>query len=157
MRFALALFGLLYFINAGTAQSEKYCDTNYDFCLYYPNDFSMLASKGEATETKLFIAHDGQHKVTVAGYSNEENWSLEDIYYMNFEDHLALNADLEIIEEAFTDDQFEVLYKENEQLHFFRVQRQSDNYLKLSLTVPESQLVQLTDLRAQLSLQKHEP
>lgn len=139
------------------AQPERYCNTEYGFCLEYPGHFSMLTAKGGAQAPALFVSEASQAQVEVSGHSNTDNWSLEDIYYFNFEDHLRRNADLEILEETFEEDAFEVLYQEDGQLHYFRILRQPGQYVKLSVALPASQEDALPALRQQLSIESPKP
>ncbi len=150
----VAAFGLL---TALPAQSEQYCNTEYGFCLEYPGRFSMLTAKGEADAPALFVSRAGQAQIEISGHYNTDNWSLEDIYYFNFEDHLRRNADLEILEETFEQEAFEVLYQEDGQLHYFRILRQPGQYVKLSVTLPEAQRDALPALRQQLSIESPKP
>lgn len=148
---------VLFSIFSGFAQSEQYCNTDFGFCLEYPSQYAMLTAKGASSESTLFVAEEGEAQIEITGYFNDDNWSLEDIYYMNFEDYLRQNPDLSILEETFADDSFEVLYQENEELHFFRVQRQTGQYVKLSVTLPAAQKGQLVALREQLAIQYPKP
>jgi hypothetical protein len=157
MRAFLAFLAFITGINIAPAQSEQYCNSSFGFCLEYPGRFSMLTAKGAANEPALFVADEGQTKIEIAGYANAENWSLEDIYYMNFEDYLRENPDLNIVEEKFGKDQFEVLYEENGQLHYFRVQQRSGKYIKLSVLMPAESRSELAELSAQLSVQTPNP
>jgi hypothetical protein len=117
----------------------------------------MLTAKGGVAEPVRFVADEGRAHVEIMGHSNPDQWSLEDIYYMNFEDLLRQNPDLDILEEAFTEDQFEVLYQEKGQLHFFRVQQQPGQYITLSVVLPAAQKDRLSTLRAQLNVQHPTP
>ncbi|MEQ8705545.1 MAG: hypothetical protein RIC19_16580 [Phaeodactylibacter sp.] len=157
MKANIISLALLFWAGLGCAQSEQYCNTDFGFCLEYPAQFSMLTAKGAADEPALFVADQGQTKIEIAGYANADNWSLEDIYYMNFEDDLRQNPDLNIIEEKFGEDQFEVLYEENDQLHYFRVQQRPGQYIKLSVRLPASRRSELPELSAQLSVQIPNP
>jgi hypothetical protein len=157
MRAFLAFLAFIIGINIAPAQSEQYCNSSFGFCLEYPERFSMLTAKGATDEPALFLADEGQSKIEIAGYANAENWSLEDIYYMNFEDYLRENPDLNIVEEKFGKDQFEVLYEENGQLHYFRVQQRPGQYIKLSVLLPAERRSELAELSAQLSVQTPNP
>ncbi len=117
----------------------------------------MLTAKGATDEPALFVADEGQTKIEIAGYANTAHWSLEDIYYMNFEDYLRENPDLNIVEEKFGKDQFEVLYEENGQLHYFRVQQLPGQYIKLSVLLPAERRSELAELKAQLTVQTPKP
>lgn len=152
MRAFLAFLAFIAVINPILAQSEQYCNSNFGFCLEYPERFSMLTAKGATDEPALFVADEGQTKIEIAGHANTAHWSLEDIYYMNFEDYLRQNPDLNIIEEKFGESQFEVLYEENGQLHYFRVQQRPGQYIKLSVMLPAERRSELAELSAQLSV-----
>lgn len=157
MRAFLAFLAFIAVINPILAQSEQYCNSNFGFCLEYPERFSMLAAKGATDEPALFVADEGQTKIEIAGHANTAHWSLEDIYYMNFEDYLRQNPDLNIIEEKFGESQFEVLYEENGQLHYFRVQQRPGQYIKLSVMLPAERRSELAELSVQLSVQTPNP
>jgi hypothetical protein len=157
MKANIISLALLFWAGFAFAQSEQYCNTDFGFCLEYPGRFSMLTAKGAANEPALFVADEGQAKIEIAGYANAEHWSLEDIYYMNFEDDLRQNPDLNIVEEKFGEDQFEVLYEEKGQLHYFRVQQRPGQYIKLSVTLPAEHRAKLAELSAQLSVQAPNP
>ena len=157
MRAFLAFLAFIAVINPILAQSEQYCNSNFGFCLEYPERFSMLTAKGATDEPALFVADEGQTKIEIAGHANTAHWSLEDIYYMNFEDYLRQNPDLNIIEEKFWESQFEVLYEENGQLHYFRVQQRPGQYIKLSVMLPAERRSELAELSVQLSVQTPNP
>ena len=157
MRAFLAFLAFIAVINPILAQSEQYCNSDFGFCLEYPRRFSMLTAKGATDEPALFVADEGQTKIEIAGHANAAHWSLEDIYYMNFEDYLRQNPDLNIIEEKFGESQFEVLYEENGQLHYFRVQQRPGQYIKLSVMMPAERRSELAELSAQLSVQTPNP
>lgn len=157
MKANIISLALLFWAGFCCAQSEQYCNTDFGFCLEYPTEFSMLTAKGGVAEPVRFVANEGQAQVEIRGHSNPDQWSLEDIYYMNFEDLLRQNPDLDILEEAFTEDQFEVLYQEKGQLHFFRVQQQPGQYITLSVVLPAGQKDRLSALRAQLNVQHPTP
>lgn len=150
MRYTLLL---LFVISASctTAQDAKpYCNEKYAFCLDYPHEQLTLQSAEEAFAT--FSSADDAFKLTVKGYEKPEGWSLEDIYYMTFEDKLRRNPDLEIVNETFEEQAFELLYQENEQLHYHQVFAKADTYVQLSLFLPKAQKQRFEALKAELEL-----
>lgn len=151
------LIVLFLWANTASAQSGQYCNADFGFCLEYPATFSMLTAKGQAKAPVRFVSGQGQVQVEIAGYNNTESWSLEDIYYLNFEDQLRENPDLEILEENFTKDGFELLYQEKGQLHFFRVHRQLSKYIILSVFLPSEERSRLPALRERLQIVNNTP
>jgi len=150
MRYTLLL---LFIISASctTAQDTgRYCNEVYAFCLDYPDEQLTPQSVEEAAAT--FASADDALKLTVKGYEKPEGWSLEDIYYMTFEDKLRRNPDLEIVNETFGKETFELLYQENEQLHYHQVFTNEGTYVQLSLFLPKTEKQRFEALKAELEL-----
>ncbi|NBC07716.1 MAG: hypothetical protein GVY26_11040 [Bacteroidetes bacterium] len=150
MRYSL-LFFILISASCTTAQDTgQYCNEAYAFCLDYPGGQLTLQSAEEAFAT--FASADNALQLTVKGYEKPEGWSLEDIYYMTFEDKLRRNPDLEIVNETFGKQGFELLYQENEQLHYHQVYMNKGTYVQLSLFLPKAQKQRFEALKAELEL-----
>ena len=152
MRQSLFLLMLLLVSCATAQEKEQYCNTNYHFCLDYPASALQLSETSADKAFANFMSEDQSVRLEVTSKENPEDWSLEDIYYMTFEDKLRRNPDLEIVNEIFNKSDFELLYHENDQLHYHHVYKHGKQYVQLSMYLPKAQKQRFEQLKSQLTL-----
>lgn len=152
MRHLYLLASLLLLSCANAQESNPYCNSDYNFCLDYPTEELQLESGQSNSAFAVFVSADRDIRMEVTSHKNTKAWSLEDIYYMNFEDKLRLTPDLEIVNETFEKTAFELLYQEDDRLHYHHVYKHKDIYVQLSLYLPKAQKQRFEQLKDKLDL-----
>lgn len=134
--------------DAGVAEDNKvYCNARYDFCIEYPEKYFSAAVEADNGDGITLSTFDGDGRVAVFGSFNVMNWSLEDIYYFNFEAAVRENPEVKTVESHLDGDQGDVTMQVGNETRFFRIWRLKDTYVTMEIDVDKGREVLLEDLK----------
>lgn len=135
-----------------TVETERYCNARFNYCISYPsNTFNKPESSANGDGFQA-TSKNGELFMSVAGSFNVMDWTLEDIYYFNFEDFKQSETTANNLESVFEDDFSINVFETETQYIFFKTMLMDDKYVTITISAPLSQRDNVEALRDKINL-----
>ncbi len=148
----MALPLVIGFTSTKKTTDSQYCNSRFNFCMEYPEDlFSKKFESDNGDGVHIFSKNEDMY-VEAFGSYNVMNWTPEDIYFFLGDN---LKGDYTIVKELshhIGDDSYDVVYRVDDELRYYKSLLQNNSYLTLVISVPVGMEELLNSLKNEVIL-----